>query len=276
MTERTVASSLFRVGSSSFLHRGYVVAYEVIKRVGGRAYRYRVESYRDPETRRVRGKWTYLGRVEGEGTLSPERQARPNSRTRLLDALERLLETTELSAISTGMVAHEAGLAYGTLYRYFRDIDHVVREAMLRHSTTLESSRRALLADPTTFDAEREKVSAWIAETVADAEAHPGLLRAWHVASNADATIVIARQQDFDALTDVFATYIAKLNAAKITNSTNASFSAYALVALMTAVVRECAVERTFTPEKLVGIVDVVIDLVGLSAKQPARETAFA
>ncbi len=74
------------------------VAYEVIKRVSGRAYRYRVESYRDPETRRVRGKWTYLGRVEGEGTLSPERKARPSSRDRLLDAVERLLETNELAS----------------------------------------------------------------------------------------------------------------------------------------------------------------------------------
>ena len=61
------------------LYVGGDVAYEVIKRVSGRAYRYRVESYRDPVTRRVRGKWTYLGRVEGEGTLSPERKSRRRS-----------------------------------------------------------------------------------------------------------------------------------------------------------------------------------------------------
>ena len=114
------------------------MAYEVIKRVSGRAYRYRVESYRDPETRRVRGKWTYLGRVEGEGTLSPERKARPSSRERLLDAVERLLETNELSTISTGMVASEAGLAYGTFYRHFRDLAHVVRDAMVRETANLE------------------------------------------------------------------------------------------------------------------------------------------
>jgi len=99
------------------------MAYEVIKRVSGRAYRYRVESFRDPETKRVRGKWTYIGRVEGEGTLSPERKARPSSRDRLLDALERLLENHDLALLSTGMVASEAGLAYGTFYRYFKDIN---------------------------------------------------------------------------------------------------------------------------------------------------------
>lgn len=248
------------------------MAYEVIKRVGGRAYRYRVESYRDPETRRVRGKWTYLGRVEGEGTLSPERLARPNSRTRLLDALERLLETTEISALSTGAVAHEAGLAYGTFYRYFKDLDHIVREALLRHSTTLEGQREALSADPTTLEAEREKVLAWINATVTDAQAHPGVLRAWHVASNADATIVASRQQNFDALTQTFAGYIEKLNAAKITRVASPSFSAYALVALMTAVVRECAVERTFTPEKLTGVIDVVTDLVGFPSRTSDRQ----
>ena len=35
--------------------------HDVIKRVGRRAYRYRVESYRDAETQKVRKRWTYLG-----------------------------------------------------------------------------------------------------------------------------------------------------------------------------------------------------------------------
>ena len=133
------------------------MAYEVIKRVSGRAYRYRVESYRDPETRRVRGKWTYLGRVEGEGTLSPERKARPSSRDRLLDAVERLLETNELSAISTGMVASEAGLAYGTFYRHFRDLAHVVRDAMIRETANLEKLNERFDEAPVNAAAERAK-----------------------------------------------------------------------------------------------------------------------
>lgn len=244
------------------------MAYEVIKRVGGRAYRYRVESYRDPETRRVRGKWTYLGRVEGEGTLSPERQARPSSRSRLLDALERLLETHELSALSTGMVAHEAGLAYGTFYRYFKDLEHIVREAMLRHSATTERLRENLLAEPTTIEAERDKVIAWLEEIVANAQARPGLLRAWHVASNQDAAVVAERQLRSDEMVETFAAYIGKLNAAGLTRVSAPSFNAYALNALIIAVVRECAVERTFNEVKLAGIIDVVVDLAGLPERQ--------
>jgi len=243
------------------------MAYEVIKRVGGRAYRYRVESYRDPETRRVRGKWTYLGRVEGEGTLSPERQARPSSRSRLLDALERLLETHEISALSTGMVAHEAGLAYGTFYRYFKDLDHIVREAMLRHGATTERLREVFLAPLASIDEERDKVVAWVEEVVANAQTQPGLLRAWHVASNQDAAVVTERQARFDAMVDGFTEYIDRLAAAGIAKASAPRFNAYALVALINAVVRECAVERTFTDVKLAGIIEVIVDLFGLPVR---------
>lgn len=243
------------------------MAYEVIKRVGGRAYRYRVESYRDPETRRVRGRWTYIGRVEGEGTLSPERQARPSSRSRLLDALERLLETHELTNLSTGMVAHEAGLAYGTFYRYFKDLDHIVREAMMRHDANSAHLRETLSVHLGDSETERNKVVAWLEEVVAAAQAKPGLDRAWHIASNVDAAIVAERQSRFDRNVESFVQYISRLHAAGLSNVSSAQFNAYALVALITAVRRECAVEKTFSEEKLAGIIEVVTELLGLSER---------
>jgi len=243
------------------------LAYEVIKRVGGRAYRYRVESYRDPETRRVRGKWTYLGRVEGEGTLSPERQARPSSRSRLLDALERLLETHDTTSLSTGMIASEAGLAYGTFYRYFKDLDHIVREAMLRHDATSARLREALAASLGDADTERDKVVAWLEEVVAAAQAKPGLVRAWHIASNVDAAVVAERQARFDRDVASFVDYMRRLQDAGLAAVSSPPFSAYALVALITAVVRECAVEKTFNDDKFSGIVEVVTDLMGFPAR---------
>ncbi len=246
------------------------MAYEVIKRVGGRAYRYRVESYRDPETRRVRGKWTYLGRVEGEGTLSPERQARPSSRSRLLNALEELLETRDLSALTTGIIANRAGLAYGTFYRYFKDVNHIVREAMLRHSATADRLRDELFTEVSTTVAERAKIKNWVGEMIAEAQAHPGLIRAWHVASNQDAALVTERQARFDASVASFGAYIEKLNAAGLTAVKSPAFNAYALVALCTAIVRECAVERSFVPAKMAGLSDVIVDLVGLPTEEYA------
>ncbi len=243
------------------------MAYEVIKRVGGRAYRYRVESYRDPETRRVRGKWTYLGRVEGEGTLSPERQARPSSRTRLLNALEELLEMRDLSALTTGIIANHAGLAYGTFYRYFKDVNHIVREAMLRYSATHDKVRDELFVAVASEGVEREKITNWLHETIAHAQARRGVIRAWHVASNADAALILERQQRFDAAVTAYATYIEALNAAGITSVRSPAFNAYALVALLTAIVRECAVEPAFVPAKIVGLRDVIFDLFGFQVE---------
>jgi AcrR family transcriptional regulator len=239
------------------------VAYEVIKRVSGRAYRYRVESYRDPETRRVRGKWTYLGRVEGEGTLSPERKARPSSRDRLLDAVERLLETNELATISTGMVASEAGLAYGTFYRHFRDLAHVVRDAMVRETANLESLNERFTETPGAPDAERTKLIAWVRETIATVLARPGLFRAWHVTSNHDWPVVAERQRRFEANVEHMASYVARLSAAGAAKVTPA-FSAYAIMALVGAAAREAAIDKAFSEDKHMGIISVVIDLAGL------------
>ncbi len=252
------------------------MAYEVIKRVGGRAYRYRVESYRDPETRRVRGKWTYLGRVEGEGTLSPERQARPSSRTRLLNALEALLEMRDLSALTTGIIASHAGLAYGTFYRYFKDVNHIVREAMLRYSATHDKLREELFSNATNGPVERERIGAWLAQMIADAQAQRGLIRAWHVASNADAALILERQQRFDSSVSGFARYIERLNADRIISVRSPAFNAYALEALCTAIVRECAVESPFIPAKVAGLRDVILDLLGFEVDAAHLHAAAA
>jgi AcrR family transcriptional regulator len=239
------------------------VAYEVIKRVSGRAYRYRVESYRDPETRRVRGKWTYLGRVEGEGTLSPERKARPSSRDRLLDAVERLLETNELAAISTGMVASEAGLAYGTFYRHFRDLAHVVRDAMIRETDALLKISARFDEQPGDAAAEREKLIAFVRESLGWALSRPGLFRAWHVTSNNDVAVVAERQRRFEANVEHMSRYLDQLQGVGVAKRTPA-FSAYAIIALVGAAVREAAIDNAFSEDKHLGIISVVTDLAGL------------
>ncbi len=241
------------------------MAYEVIKRVSGRAYRYRVESYRDPVTRRVRGKWTYLGRVEGEGTLSPERKARPSSRDRLLDAVERLLEKHELSAISTGMVASEAGLAYGTFYRHFRDLAHVVRDAMIRESGGIEQKNARFEEPLGDVAAERAKLAEWTRETIENAIARPGLFRAWLVTSNHDSAVVAERQKRVDVLVTRIGGYLRRVRDAGIATPQQ-SFSAYAIVALVGAAAREAAIEAAFSDAKYDGIVSVVLDLAGFEA----------
>jgi len=243
------------------------VAYEVIKRVSGRAYRYRVESYRDPVTRRVRGKWTYLGRVEGEGTLSPERKARPSSRDRLLDAVERLLENHELPAISTGMVASEAGLAYGTFYRHFRDLAHVVRDAMIRETATLDQIGERFDEIPGSAADERAKLTTWVRESIAAALARPGLFRAWLVTSNHDSAVVAERQRRAETNVSLITRYIDRLHSSGVATGSAQPFSAYAIIALVGAAAREAAIEKTFSEAKHDGIISVVLDLAGLETR---------
>jgi AcrR family transcriptional regulator len=244
------------------------LAYEVIKRVSGRAYRYRVESYRDPETRRVRGKWTYLGRVEGEGTLSPERKARPSSRDRLLDAVDRLLETHELATLSTGMVANEAGLAYGTFYRHFRDLAHVVREAMIRKAGGLQQMTARFDEALGDHDAERDKLAQWARESIAAALARPGLFRAWLVTSNHDSAVVAERHRIVEESIARLTRYLDRLHGAGMATSSR-PFSGYAIMALIGAAAREAAVETGFSEAKIDGIVSAVLELAGFEIAAP-------
>jgi len=252
------------------------MAYEVIKRVSGRAYRYRVESYRDPQTRRVRGKWTYLGRVEGDGALAAKRPTRSNSRTRLLDALERLLDVHAISELSTGAIAREAGVAYGTFYRYFSDLEHIVRDAVLRLDATMLRPCEQLAAASTTLESERRKVVLLIEGAVNSALAKPGLVRTWHIASNQDAAVIAERRVRVDSAIDGFTAYIEDMNAAGMTTVPAPRYRAYALVALITEFVRECALERTYADGKIAGVMEIAFGLLGLAGFGFAESMAFA
>ena len=192
------------------------MAYEVIKRVSGRAYRYRVESFRDPETRRVRGRWTYLGRVDPADAGLPERPAKASSRDRLLDAVARLLATTDPELLSAGAIAHEAGVAYGTFYRYFTGRAHAVREALLRRGPSLGNVAARFGEPPGTRASERERIASWLREIADVGRRERGVVRAWHVYSNADEAVVRARREAVDAAVDRVTAYLDALRNASV------------------------------------------------------------
>jgi AcrR family transcriptional regulator len=241
------------------------LAYEVIKRVSGRAYRYRVESFRDPETRRVRGRWTYLGRVDPADAGLPERPPKPSSRDRLLDAVARLLSESDAESLSAGSIAREAGVAYGTFYRYFTDRAHAVREALLRHGPSLGDVASRFGQLPGTRESERARLEEWVRESAANALRDRGLVRAWHVYSNADDTVLKARSEAVDAAVDTVTAYLDALRQARISSISSARFSAYALVALVVALGRDCALEGTLPSGKVEGVVAMAADLCGLA-----------
>lgn len=240
------------------------MAYEVIKRVSGRAYRYRVESFRDPETRRVRGRWTYLGRVDPLEAGLPERPPKPRSKDRLLDAVARLLAEKDAEELSAGTIAREAGVAYGTFYRYFTDRAHAVREALLRHGATVGDVGRLVDSLPGTREDERRRIAAWIRQATEAALHDRGLVRAWHVYSNADDTVMRAREELVATAVDGVSAYLEGLKVAGLSSISSPRFAAYGLVALVVALGRDTAFDGVLNEGKLAGISAVALELCGL------------
>jgi AcrR family transcriptional regulator len=245
------------------------LAYEVIKRVSGRAYRYRVESFRDPETRRVRGRWTYLGRVDPAEAGLPERPAKRSSRDRLLDAVARLLANHDAESLSAGSIAREAGVAYGTFYRYFTDRAHAVREALLRHGPSLGEVAEVFSKPPGTRAEERERLAGWIRAAAEATLRERGVVRAWHVYSNADDAVLTARRTAVDAAVQTVAAYLDRLRAAGVTNANTTRFAAYALIALVVALGRDSALDGELPAAKTDGLIALATDLCGLGATSP-------
>jgi AcrR family transcriptional regulator len=98
------------------------MAYQVTKRIKGRDYRYVVESYRDPQTKRRKTKWTYVGALDGDSVRTPVVRARKRvTKGDVIAAVARLLEFRDPEHVTVSVIAREAGISRSTFYRYFPD-----------------------------------------------------------------------------------------------------------------------------------------------------------
>lgn len=158
------------------------MSYEVRKTIGGREYRYLVESYRDPETGKPRNKWRYLGKALG-GSPPRRRAAGAQTRANLTAALGRLLGRTAWDEITARDIAAEAGVTPATLYRYFASRDDLLRDWSKGANDRFETRLTQLHAIANDVDAERARLRAWLlalwASGVADRAANEH--RARHV-----------------------------------------------------------------------------------------------
>jgi AcrR family transcriptional regulator len=109
------------------------MAYEVTKRIKGRDYRYVVESYRDPQTKRRKTKWKYLGALDGDGLRAPVARARKQvTKGDVIAAVAKLLEFRDPEHVTVSVIAREAGISRSTFYRYFPDEQKVFDAALVR------------------------------------------------------------------------------------------------------------------------------------------------
>ncbi|GAC1400773.1 MAG: hypothetical protein NVS2B8_21690 [Vulcanimicrobiaceae bacterium] len=200
------------------------MAYHVVKRVGQRAYRYRVESYRDPHTHETRARWTYLGRVDGsvdardavgEAAQAVVRRVPGRTRDALIEAFGRVAAERPYAEITAGVVAEAAGLAHGTFYRHFRDKRAILLAAVDRLRADLERDRPTFDAPYGSRDAERRRVRAWTQALAATGSAR-GLLRAWLDALDGDASLADLRKTRLRERTAALEAYLVGLAAAAI------------------------------------------------------------
>ena len=215
------------------------MAHEVVKQVGSRAYRYSVESYRDPVSGKVRGRWTYLGRVDA-GTEPRRRGAEASAATRerLLEALERLLERRDFAGIGAGDVAGEAGLAHGTFYRHFRNKRDALIAVFERAKAEIERSRPSFDLPLGDLESERARVRRWVQSALGSPLGRPGFLRAWYATVATDAELSAARVARRADTAAAFTAYLAALAGAGLAHIERPESLANALLTLFDGVFR--------------------------------------
>lgn len=254
------------------------MAYEVVKRVGARAYRYSVESFRDPATKKVRSRWTYLGRAAAAvgSETTPKRRAPGQMRERLIDAYERLVEAGSAAGVSAGTVATEAGVAHGTFYRYFADKRAILVAALERVRDEFERASPTFGPPFGTRTAERARVRAWTQAICRHLPARAGVLRAWHEALETDPELreqrVRRRLLRVGALRD----YLKELADAGIVFGVHPEPLATALVTLIEATFRESVAASSTADAALVEGVIELFDraIFGVEAGGAATSTS--
>lgn len=107
------------------------MAYEVTKRIKGHDYRYVVESLRDPQTKRRKAKWTYVGALDVDGVRAPVVRGRKRvTKDDVVAAVAKLLEFRDPEHVTVSVIANEAGISRSTFYRYFPDEQEVFNAAL--------------------------------------------------------------------------------------------------------------------------------------------------
>jgi AcrR family transcriptional regulator len=260
----------FSVTTKSLYH---IVAYEVTKRVGRRAYRYRVESYRDPESSKVRSRWTYLGVVAGDGAgVAPaKRPSSEDTRERLILAFEELVADLPYRDITAGAIATKAGLAHGTFYRYFADKRSLLIAAIARVRLELDRVNLDFGSPIGTRAQERARLRTWILTLYRWPGRNPGLYRAFVDAHDADEELREHKRARVAERAAQLTAYFERLNEGGIAEIDNPAVVASSLTTLVNGSLRELFTSGASSGED--GIAEI-FDRAIFAPREPPAELA--
>jgi AcrR family transcriptional regulator len=233
------------------------MAYEVTKVVNGRSYRYRVRSERDPLTGKFRNRWTYLGRADAAGAVAPARERR-NARTALLDALERLLLSTDPDAVTAAAISTEAGVAHGTFYRYFRNKSEAIVALFERLGAARSANHDALDVVPATAADARTALRTWASGVFYAKDRHVGLLRVFDTLSARDELLDAHRKARREAFVSRMRAYLAMLDERGFAHIADPAASASVLVSMFVGIFRDAILTGPLDETQVAAAVDLI------------------
>ncbi len=234
------------------------MAYEVTKLVNGRPYRYRVRSERDPASGKTRNRWTYLGRGDVHGQPATAKPRR-NAREVLLDALERLLDRSDIGEVTAAAVSTEAALAHGTFYRYFRNRDDALRALAERVRSRRPAELGLLDQPPPDLVVARAALRAWTGALLRAKTQHHGVVRALLALAAQDTEMRAAYLERRNAFTRLLCTWLEGLAARGLIALTDCETAATVLFAMLDGIGREAIAAREPLEEARIR---VAVDLV--------------
>ena len=234
------------------------MAYEVTKIVKGHRYRYRVESVRDNDTGRSRARWTYLGRVGDDDVVVPRRRSPNGNVDRIIGAIVKLLERRRIEHVTMTVIAREAGVAPGTIYRHFRSRREAILAAVQFVNDGVIAQAGTLAGPVTTRERERERLHEWIRSVLAGGIGSPALMQAVPaMLGGADAREDLRRPS---AIRDLLRDYLGRLYAAGMVSEAVTTRLSSAIFVAMEGVFRVALSERERFSKQLIDDAAYLID----------------
>jgi AcrR family transcriptional regulator len=216
------------------------MSYEVTKHIKGGTYRYRVDTVHDPQTGAARARWRYLGRLDGERLIAPQRPARERvTRDEIVAITAQLLESRDASRVTVSVIARHAGISPGTFYRQFGDRRSALIAALVLLGDRLIRELPSLAGPVLSRNAERERFSAWF--DALHRAAVGGRACRWFLTQADDEMQRDAREQLAPQVDPhvILAGYLQRLAAAGHASVADAQALATSLLAVHAAVVRD-------------------------------------
>ena len=229
------------------------MAYQVTKLIAGREYRYHVEGFRDPKTKRVKQRWTYLGRVKSNGLTLVRRRSRGDVRARILAAALDLLDKRDVTHVTIDVLVRSARVSRTTFYRHFSG-----RTAAL--SAAVGSVYHQLLEVPLSANEpfvsaarERARLASWIESLLHAIVKRPGIHRVMLSAEKIGKERAKQARANRETVLRSLIAYLTRLDEAGLAEVGDATLLANGISCITAGVVKQLVYDRRdCAPELLI------------------------